>query len=274
MKHEDVTIVMQGPLVSTYDESTAEGLHYLDEYLNLVDKIIISTWENSVGSFIDNADKIIENKNITVVKEDISKYDDYYNNSNVAYQAASSLNGLKKVNTKYAIKLRCDEYYTKLSKFIQAMKSNPEKLTTSNFMFAPDDLEQLHPSDHIAGGKTENILGMYQTALDFCKKLPARKNPAHCSMLGVENYRGLYKGLHNNGEVSPEAFLFISFLKNKGVDIDCSQSKKIMNDHAQLVHLRDMGNFLCKVKGKSYSSYEHVKSHHDCDFSIENMEQL
>lgn len=187
MKHEDVTIVMQGPLVSTYDESAAEGLHYLDKYLNLVDKIIISTWENSVGSFIDRVDKIVGNKNITLVKEDISKYDDYYNNSNVAYQAASSLNGLKKVNTKYAIKLRCDEYYTKLSKFIEAMKSNPEKLTTSNFMFAPDDLEQLHPSDHIAGGKTENILGMYQTALDFCKNFLLGKTPltVPCSELKI-----------------------------------------------------------------------------------------
>ena len=68
MKHKDVTIVMQGPLVSIYDGSTAEGLQYLGNYLNLVDRIIISTWENSIGSFIDNADKIIGNKNIKNTK--------------------------------------------------------------------------------------------------------------------------------------------------------------------------------------------------------------
>ena len=270
MKHKDVTIVMQGPLVSIYDGSMAEGLQYLDNYLNLVDRIIISTWENSVGSFIDNADKIIGNRNITLVTEDIAKYDDYYKNANVVYQAASSLNGLKKVDTEYAIKLRCDEYYTDLSRFIDLMKSAPEKLTTSNLLFCPDIHEQFHPSDHIAGGYTKNILGMYQTAVDFCRKFPAGTDPIHCSQLGIEGYSNVY----DNGLVAPEAFLCICFLMNKGVDIDCSQSVKIMKEHVQFIPLCDMGQFLCRIKGYGIRDYESFLYSPTGQYSVANMEEF
>ena len=52
MKHEDVTIVMQGPI--------GEGLAYLDNYLNLVGRVIVSTWNSRV-----------EIKNTTLVTDDI-----------------------------------------------------------------------------------------------------------------------------------------------------------------------------------------------------------
>ena len=289
MKHEDVTIVMQGPLIST--DGTAEGLRYFDNYLSLVDKIIISTWDNhrNTNSFVglsnmmdivdgkDPANKliasvrrIIGDRNIDLVTDDITNYNNYYNNANVAYQSATSLNGLKKVDTKYVIKLRCDEYYTDLSGFIDLMKSAPEKFTTSNFLFNSDMHEQFHPSDHVIGGYTHNILGMFQTALDFCKKLSARTGPVHCSELDVENYRNIY----NNGLVSPEAFLCICFLINKGINIDCSKSKKIMKDNVQLLPLCEMGNFLCKIKGQSVTNYESFLSSTYGRDSIESMEQL
>ena len=251
MKHEDVTIVMQGPI--------GEGLTYLDNYLNLVGRVIVSTWNNRV-----------EIKNATLVTDDIKKYENYYSNANICYQAASSLNGMKQVNTKYAIKVRCDEYYTDLSKFIELVKSDPEKLTTHNFLFTPNNLEQFHPSDHVAGGYTHNILGMYQTALEFCKKLPAGTDPIHCSQLGIEGYRNIY----DNGLVSPESFLCICFLINKGINIDCSKSKKIMKDNVQLLPLHEMGNFLCKIKGQSVTNYESFLSSTYGRDSIESMELL
>ena len=289
MKHEDVTIVMQGPLIST--DGTAEGLRYFDNYLGLVDKIIISTWDNhrNTNSFVglsnmmdivsgkDPANKlitsirrIIGDRNIDLVTDDITNYNNYYNNANVAYQSATSLNGLKKVDTKYVIKLRCDEYYTDLSGFIDLMKSAPEKLTTSNFLFNSDIREQFHPSDHVIGGYTHNILGMFQTALDFCKRLPTGTDPVHCSQLGVEGYRNLY----NNGLLSPESFLCICFLITQGIEIDCSQSVKIMKEHVQLVRLREIGEFLCKMGGLSFRSYEAIMSNHSSNFSVESMEQL
>lgn len=289
MKHEDVTIVMQGPLLST--SGAAEGLRYFDNYLSLVDKIIISTWndhrntnsfiglynvmniisgKNPANKLIADIRRIIGDRNIDLVTDDITNYNDYYNNANVAYQSATSLNGLKKVDTEYVIKLRCDEYYTDLSEFIDLMKSAPEKLTTNNFLFAPDYHEQFHLSDHVIGGYTHNILGMFQTALDFCKKLSAGTDPVHCSQLGVEGYRNLY----NNGLLSPESFLCICFLISKGISIDCSQSKKIMKDHLQVIKTQDMGEFLCKMGGLSFRSHEDIMSNHSSNFSIESMEQL
>ena len=269
MKHKDVTIVMQGPLVN-YWGAMSEGLGKIYGYLELVDKVIISSWDDSLGRFEPNKlEQAMSHGNIELVTDDINKYDNYYNNSNVCYQVVSSLNGLKKVNTKYAIKVRCDEYYTDLSKFIELMKSSPDKLTTSNFLFTPDSVEQFHPSDHMAGGHTENILGMYETALEFCKRFTGHE-PIGADQIGVSGYRNIYK----DGKVSPESFLCLAFLTHMGVDINCDHSVEIMKNHVQVLSLADMGEFLCNVKGLGHKDYQiFLESPHGKN-SIESMEEL
>ena len=269
MKHEDVTIVMQGPLVN-YWNAMAEGLAHVYEYLEVADQIIISSWDDSLGRFEPNKlEQAIGHGDITLITDDIKKYDGYYNNSNICYQVASSLNGLKKVNTKYAIKIRCDEYYTNLSGFIDLMKSSPEKLTTSNFLFNPDSIEQFHPSDHIAGGYTENILGMYEKAFKICKQFTGTE-PISADEMGISGYRNIY----NDGKVSPESLLCFSFLMNKGVEIDCDNSTCLMKKHVQMLPLSEMGDFLCNIKGIGHKDYQvFIESTHGSN-SIKSMEEL
>ena len=269
MKHEDVTIVMQGPLVN-YWNAMAEGLAHIDEYLELVNAVIISSWDDSLDRFEPKKlEHAISRGNLTLVTDDINKYDDYYNNSNICYQVVSSLNGLKKVNTKYAIKIRCDEYYTDLSKLVDLIKSSPEKLTTSNFLFNPDSIEQFHPSDHVAGGYTENILGMYETAFDLCKKFTGTE-PISADQIGISNYRNIY----NDGKVSPESFLCFSFLLNKGVEIDCDNSIAIMKEHVQMLPLSEVGEFLCNIKGIGHKDYQIFLESIHGENSIEDMDEL
>ena len=50
MKHEDVTIVMQGPLVN-YWGAMSEGLGKIYEYLEVVNGVIISSWDDSLDRF-------------------------------------------------------------------------------------------------------------------------------------------------------------------------------------------------------------------------------
>ena len=269
MKHEDVTIVLQGPLVN-YWGAMSEGLAYVYDYLENVNEIIISSWSDSLDRFEPSKlEQAIKHGNISLVTDDIDKYDEYYNNSNICYQAASSLNGIREVKTKYAIKMRCDEYYTDISKFIDLMKSSPEKLTTHNFLLNPDSIEQFHPSDHMAGGYTENILGMYEKAFEWCKKFTGT-DPITADQIGVQNYRNVYK----DGKVSPESFLCLAFLTHMGVDINCDDSVEIMKKHVQLVPLSEMGEFLCNIKGIGHKDYEIFLESIHGKSSIGSMEEL
>ena len=269
MRHEDVTIVMQGPLTN-YWGAMAEGLNCIDTYKKYVDNIVISTWSYSLERFKKNVlDRIIEAQSLSLIGDDIKKYEDFYNNSNVCYQIVTSLNGMKKVKTKYAIKMRCDEYHTDLSKIIELIKSDPEKLTTHNFLFNPDCIEQFHPSDHIAGGLTKNLLNMYQTAYDICDKFSGT-TPITADQIGISNYKNVY----NDGALSPEALLCLSFLIGKGVEVDCNKSKQIMRDHVQVLPLFETGDFLCNIKGIGHKDYDlFIKSIHG-EKSIKSMEEL
>ena len=269
MKHEDVTIVMQGPLTN-YWGAMAEGLEHIDTYKEYVGKIIISTWSYSLERFKKNVlERIIEAESIALIADDIKKYEDFYNNSNVCYQIATSLNGMKKVKTKYAIKMRCDDYHTDLSKIIELMKSHPERLTSHNFLFNPDCVEQFHPSDHMAGGLTENILNMYQTAYDICD-LFSGTTPITAGQIGISNYKNAY----NDGSLSPEALLCLSFLIGKGVEGDCNKSKQIMKDHVQVLPLSETGDFLCNIKGIGHKDYDLFMKSIQGETSIESMEEL
>ena len=69
-----------------------------------------------------------------MIESDPDIYKNMYSNANINYHVASTLNGLKKVTTKYAIKLRSDEYYSDLSKFVEKIKNNPEKVITRKLL--------------------------------------------------------------------------------------------------------------------------------------------
>lgn len=96
---KDLTIVMQGPIVPV----TKKCLKSIRKYLPN-SKIILSTWEG--GGAIDlEYDEIIYNKDpgISGYRNTLSRIED-----NTNRQIVSSLNGLKQVKTKYAMKLRTD----------------------------------------------------------------------------------------------------------------------------------------------------------------------
>ena len=264
MIHDDVTIVMQGPL-KNIAQRIAAGLRHIDDYKKHVGNVIISTWDYHETK---PSKRMLRRLGVGYTEEDITKYHDYYNDANIVYQTVTSLQGLARVETKYAIKVRCDEYYTDMSKFIEVMKSAPTKLTTSNFLFVADKWQQLHPSDHVMGGLTENVMGMFIETFKVCDEHKGRKDPLMGSDIGIKNYKN---GNLNNDRISPETLLFLSFLRHKKVPINCERSKEIMREHCQLVELKDMGEFLCHLGCNPYASYNYVLKHTP---SITSMEQL
>tara|TARA_R110000824_G_scaffold349950_1_gene536843 strand:+ start:229 stop:1026 length:798 start_codon:yes stop_codon:yes gene_type:complete len=248
--NKDVTLVLQGPTVSLSGRLGA-AFKNINNYQKYVSKIIVSTWSHHN---VKPSSSMLKKHNIGYIEDNIEQYTDYYNDANIAYQCISSLNGMDLVDTKYVIKARCDEKYTDLSKFIEVMKASPDKLTTNNFLFVNDDWLQFHPSDHVMGGTTDNMKGMFETATATCQK-NGKKSRLTGKDMGIADYRN---GMLDNSLIPPETLLLLSFLKHKNVSIDCSKSIDIMKEHCELVELKDMGKFLCHLACVPYTNYDVV----------------
>jgi hypothetical protein len=110
--------------------------------------IICSTW-NTHGNF--------EQVKTHVVEKGI------YNNQNVFYHNLSTLTGLKHVRTLFAIKVRADEVYANMLPVIQQVLSEKDtrKITTANIFIRPQSAFPFHLSDHIIGGRTEELRKMF-----------------------------------------------------------------------------------------------------------------
>tara|TARA_Y100000004_G_scaffold177103_1_gene218360 strand:- start:569 stop:1372 length:804 start_codon:yes stop_codon:yes gene_type:complete len=238
MKHDDVTLVLQGPIakgkLETYLVAGMKNLKYYSETA----KTIISTWK---GAKLKPSKKILAKYNIDIIEASEDLYKNMYRDANMNFQVASTLNGLKKVKTKYAIKLRCDESFSDLSKFIQKIKENPEKIVTTNMFFSKNSYDPFHPSDHVIGGTTENMKSMFDYAFKVCQKENTEKQ-LNADYFGVPD---LINRDGNNG-VSPETFLCFCYLMSKGIALDLNKSVEIMKENYEVVPLEDMGKFHCK----------------------------
>lgn len=165
MKHDDVTIVLQGPL-HTKGGSLCRGIHNIPTYMKFVGASIISTWKNDG---IKPTKRFLARNNTTYIEDDPEKYSKVFNWMNVNFQVISSLNGMRKVKTKYVIKVRCDEKYEDMSVFIKTMKENPEMLTTQE-PFYRHVTKKKYISDHVMGGLTTKMTDMFEEAYEKCEK--------------------------------------------------------------------------------------------------------
>ena len=252
MMCDDVTLILQGPITSKISKNIARGIKNLENYSKIA-KTIISTWK---GAELKPTKRYLAKYNIDIIESDEDQYKNMYSDANMNFQVASTLIGLKKVDTKYAIKLRCDESYGDLSKFIQKMKDNPDKIVTNNFFFSKNSYDPFHPSDHVIGGTTENMMSMFSYAYKTCLKVGKGYK-----MTG--DYFGVPDLINRDGNsgVAPEVFLCFCYLKSKNVDIDLEKSVEIMKKYYDVVPVIDMGQFACKydisvVNNMNYPDYK------------------
>lgn len=112
--HSDITVVVQGPVQSLDGRGQDAGITH--QCLNSIRqhlpgaKIILSTWDKQDLSGLDYDELYINDDPGTNVRE--YKRDGKPVEMNNNRQIASSLGGLKRVKTKYALKLRSDNYLT------------------------------------------------------------------------------------------------------------------------------------------------------------------
>lgn len=102
MEFKDITFVIQGPVIEQITEKSITNIKNLFPEST----IILSTWKNE--NIIDiNVDLIIENNDPGPTILSYGK-DNHPKTVNINRQICSTINGLNKVKTKYAVKLRSD----------------------------------------------------------------------------------------------------------------------------------------------------------------------
>lgn len=122
-------------------------------------KVIISVWED------EDLSKFKFPKNWVIV---VNQYPliRFRIQGNLDYQIITTLHGLRKVETDWVIKMRCDEYWSNIDKIYDKMIQNPEKIITGSMFFRKWGIyNKFHPSDKIMGGTLDNVIGMFESTL-------------------------------------------------------------------------------------------------------------
>lgn len=166
MTEDKVNVVLQGK----YDEYSDE---IIESYLNIpcVNDVIVSCWK-------DNKDPVYSKYFSDRVKFVINEYPESPGTDNRNLQIYSSLQGLKKSNTMYSVKMRSDQKYTydSMMKMYDFFMKNKNKVSLYQYdsnkpkgriFVAGLFLNLLFcPRDHIFWGYTEDLIDLFDIPLE------------------------------------------------------------------------------------------------------------
>ena len=145
------------------------------------------------------------------------------NGQNIYYQVYSVVEGLKKCETEYVIKVRGDEYYDNWEKYIKKIKEERSKIITTNIFFRHPKNKAYHISDHIIGGTRENMEKMFYSCKDNLDKK---------KILVLANSH------------IPEQLLTISYLNELNIDITIKNANENTVKYFYIVDLNDFEDFI------------------------------
>jgi hypothetical protein len=144
---EDVTILIQGRINPEFIKM------WINEYESW--NVILSTWN------YENVDGLEFPKNWIVLL--MPKPERYGDVGNLDLQLTSTLNGLYYVKTKYVIKVRGDEFFYNLYRFVREIKLKSEQIIFGDIFYrALEKDTHYHISDHIIGGSLDNVKDMFE----------------------------------------------------------------------------------------------------------------
>ncbi|GEM78166.1 WavE lipopolysaccharide synthesis family protein [Vibrio superstes] len=175
---EDISVVVQGPVQALSDRNQDEGI--TDRSLKSIRKylpgatIILSTWHGQDLSDLDYDELVLCDDPGQNIRQFSAKGEPHYFNNN--RQIVSTLEGLKKVKTKYAVKLRSDnylqsnEFVSYQSKYNQHgdNKLFEERVVVSDIFtrkYAKGIRVSFHISDFFYFGRTKDLLTLWD--IDF-----------------------------------------------------------------------------------------------------------
>ena len=208
---EDVTVIIQGRLLQeSYD-------FYVENYKDC--PVIISTWVDTDIDF-----KNIPSNFIVM----LAPYPSDNGDQNLNYQLVSTLNALERIKTKYAIKLRGDEYYSNIQYIVNCIKVEPDKIHTSPIFFRAWQYAEYHVSDHVMAGSVENLLILFKAT-----KYNFDTNRMNVSKWKIEGVFNKYVKTH-----SPEERLTKSYLDFKEPDrFERVDGRILMKEHFNILDI-------------------------------------
>ncbi len=147
----DCTIVLQGRINKECLEQ------WIDNYSNK--KVILSIWEDEeIWKY-----QIPQSWEIVVNQYPLVRF---WEHANLDYQLITTMTGLKVVETKYVIKMRCDEYWSNVESIYNRVLLNDKKIVTGSMFFRKWGMYQFHCSDKILAGTTENIKALFSKTIE------------------------------------------------------------------------------------------------------------
>lgn len=243
---DDVTIIIQGRLEQeSYD-------FYIQKYFNCA--VIISTWNDTKIDFSNLP------KNFKVL---LSPYPKESGDQNINYQITSTLNALECVKTKYAIKVRGDEYWSYPENVYSSVKEEPNKLHTSSVFFRAWQYCEYHMSDHLIGGTTENMITLFTET-----KRNVELGRLNISKMKVDGK--FEKWVHTH---APEERLTKSYLEAKeGIDFESYDGRELMKKHFQILDINKLKPY--KIKANIFKVQFKDNFIPEQNFSISTIDQL
>jgi len=257
----DLTFVIQGPI-------DIISVNTIDAYLKY-GKVIVSCWDND--SITDEMINMKGGHNvcrerydllepyldkITVIK---SKYNEAIKNihqptlDHELFQAVTTLAGLEKVDTEFAVKTRSDESYPDIDPILNKVKKNPDKIYTLNCNAFKDSFMKFNMGSHFLLSKTKYLKRAYQFrhASEFCR--PTLK------VVGVDGE------IHNESRGSILSTL--GFLIALGEIPDWKKSAEQVKKYFDITAQKELKNFLwsqqshkTKINKKSFQDRSIIKS--------------
>jgi hypothetical protein len=221
MKHDDVSIIIQGPI----SEITLFALSNYSKYAEVILSFSFSSTEtNLFKNFFGSKFKIV-----TYKESEILQAKKNLNNGNEAYQFYSTKIAAEASNKKFCIKTRSDEYYENIDYFINYLKNNENLVVTNNVFFRRFEYWRFHPSDHIFASKTELMKNAFKILWDSV--LIKDKNERY------EKYKYYYalkkdKDWHSPipyGWIAPEQYIAISYINAIKIKLNITEDE-IFND--------------------------------------------
>jgi hypothetical protein len=226
MKHDDLTIIIQGPII----DSTFFALaHYYD-----IAKIVFSFMDNDqVPEFLKkfNSDRI---KVVTYFEHEIQRFYGNnimcldYNCNHGIRQIYSVKKALDLVDTKYCIKTRSDEFYEKIDSIIYKIKEQENTVVANDFLSKSFEEEPYCMSDHLYGSNTE----LLKNSLFILWKLIEDKK------ITFNECDSFYKKC-----CSPQQYLAIAIMNNFADTNNIKINKENFEKYIKKINISEFGNY-------------------------------
>jgi hypothetical protein len=236
----DISVVVQGPIMGSPNDQEKDRHTYLSlKSIRKVlpgAKIILSTWEGSDVEGLDY-DELVESRD-----PGISAICDA---PNCFRQIVSSINGLRKCTTKYAIKARSDilfksdaflKYFVEFNElpFDEHYKILKQRIVVKSHTSPREITRPFHVNDWFYFGLAEDLRNIFDIPLD------------HQTWLSPDNNI-------SNGALAAEQYIWLSFL-GKYRQIPCERMDDISHDNATTSE-RYLANNCILLSGKKLGIY-------------------